>query len=573
MLINAHAHVFNLQTVLSHHAVKIIGQRVRDRGLPEFVVEAVERLLDELVDRPENLDENELLARFVAKIASTNSFKTFVAANLNVLPVEIRILGDGPKQLGVTALRSVLDKLSTALGTTTTGRSSVFDVYETLHIALEADIVSVADHLLSHMGPEDGLVALMMDITAEQEPARDRANFRAQIRGTSEAAVQRPGRIFPFVAVNTQRVDHFDLMRQAIEKLGFVGVKLYPSLGYQVDTEPMHLVFDYCVKTDTPVVMHCTRGGFYASEQSRSFGDPAIWEPILGKRPSLRICFAHCGGEDGLEAASGTVKPGTWTAEIVSLMDRYPNVCMDIAYHTGMMGGGIIETNYFATINALIANPKYENRVLFGTDAWILRLTMADDSFWQYFQKNLTDSVFQQMAGEAPRRFLGLPLSNGTGVRPNIQRYVDFIGEHRNAVGAAPTPWLLTAAGGTFVVKPGIPGWNLSNYAHFYTYSYVLRVMTPGDTNLGFARSADLPLRRLTYWIGGSGTLGFKTRCAGNALKLTAFCKAAGAEYEGEYDDDLAVAQLSTVFENGDTTLARLASAVDAIFRFKSEQI
>lgn len=573
MLINAHAHVFNLQTVLSHQAVKIIGQRVRDRGLPEFVVEAVERLLDELVARPENLDENELLARFVVRIASTNSFKSFVAANLDALPVEIRLLGDGPKKLGTAALRNVLDKLSTALGTTAAGRSSVFDIYETLRIALEADIVTVADHLLGHMGPEDGLVALMMDITAEQEPKRDRANFRAQIRGTSDAAVQRPGRIFPFIAVNSKRADHFDLMRNALEKLGFVGVKLYPSLGYQVDTEPMKQVFDYCVQNDVPIVMHCTRGGFYASQQTQSFGDPAIWEPILKARPTLRICFAHCGGEEGLESAPGTVKPKTWTAEIVKLMELYPNACMDVAYHTGMMSGGVVETNYLATIQALATNPKYQNRILFGTDAWILRLTMADDSFWQYFVAKLPAPVFQQMAGEAPRRFLGLPMADGTGIRPNMQRFVDFIASHRDAVGAEPTPWLRAAAGGTFAVLPSIPGWNPKNHAHFYTYSYALRVMTPADTHLGFPKSADLPLRRLTYWIGGPGSLGFDTRCEGNALKLAAFCKAAGAVYEGEYDDDSAVEQLANVFENRATTLAKLAATVDAMFRFASEDI
>ena len=209
MRINAHAHIFNLQTVLTHEAVRIIAQRVRDRGLPEFVVVGIQRLLDELVDYPENLTEEALLARFVDRITRNDQFRIFQGANFASLPVDIRILGDGPAQLGAQGLRSLLDKLSTFLGNTAGGRSSIFDVFETLRIALESSIVAVADHLLTHMEPDDALVALMMDITAPDEPTRDAENFRRQIKGTSAAALARPGRILPFIAVNTRRTNHF----------------------------------------------------------------------------------------------------------------------------------------------------------------------------------------------------------------------------------------------------------------------------------------------------------------------------------------------------------------------------
>ena len=61
MRINAHAHVFNLQTVLTREAIEIIARRILDRGVPEFVVGAVSRILDRQLDRPEYLVEEELL--------------------------------------------------------------------------------------------------------------------------------------------------------------------------------------------------------------------------------------------------------------------------------------------------------------------------------------------------------------------------------------------------------------------------------------------------------------------------------------------------------------------------------
>ena len=79
MFINAHAHIFTLRTVLSREAIRVITQRLRDRGWHEMIVVAVERLLDDLLDKPENLDERELLARLLGKLrgsrASTTSWR------------------------------------------------------------------------------------------------------------------------------------------------------------------------------------------------------------------------------------------------------------------------------------------------------------------------------------------------------------------------------------------------------------------------------------------------------------------------------------------------------------------
>lgn len=70
MHINVHAHVFTLRTVLSSDAIRVITQRLRDRGVPDLLVDAVEGLLETLLDRPENLDERQILARLLAELLS-----------------------------------------------------------------------------------------------------------------------------------------------------------------------------------------------------------------------------------------------------------------------------------------------------------------------------------------------------------------------------------------------------------------------------------------------------------------------------------------------------------------------
>lgn len=151
---------------------------------------------------------------------------------------------------------------------------SPFDIVQTLRLAMRTTITQVADELLDQMDPNDALVALMMDIYAPDESGRDRDNFIRQIEGTQEAALHRPGRVLPFFAVHPERPGHLALLRDAVESRGFLGVKLYPSLGYRVDSDPLRAVYTYCLEKDLPILLHCGHGGFYRRREYINFCDP-----------------------------------------------------------------------------------------------------------------------------------------------------------------------------------------------------------------------------------------------------------------------------------------------------------
>lgn len=572
MRINAHAHIFNLQTVLTEEAVGIMTGRLERLSLPDFVVEAVRSLLVDQLTRPEFLVEEELLRRFLQAISRSGGFQRLVSG-AGALPVEVRVLGGGVEGLALDTLRGALDRLSTHVDRRDENGSGVFDVFETLRIAMQPEIVDVADRLLADQGPDDVLVALMMDIIGRNESERDRKNFLAQLAGTSEAAVQRPGRILPFVAVNPIRTAHFDIMRRAIEELGFVGVKLYPSLGYEVETPEIESVLDFCIQTDTPVLIHCTRGGFFKSPTTADYCDPVHWRRLLEDRPALRLCFAHFGGWGGL---SGLVpEQKRWADEILELMDQYEHVYADISYHVDMMGGGDAERQYVDALESLLAHDVYGERILFGTDGWLVRLHLPDQSFWQYFEQTLSAESFAKAAEHAPRIFLGLPDRQGAGMRPNIARHVAFLEDRRDRVGAPPAAWVSTVSGAVYTPTRANPRWSPNNRAHVFTYKFfrhVVKQIPSHHHDLGFAGAGKLRLRQMGYWTKEHEDAAlFEQRRVDNAVKLEAYCRTNGAGYEGDYDRDTSIAKLADLFADGDRTLADAAAAVDAIFLFPSE--
>lgn len=569
MRINGHAHIFNLHTVLTPQAVKVIANRVRRLGIPDFVADAVERFLAEQLLRPEYLVEEELLGRFLDCIGRTQGFQRFADGAAN-LPVQVRLLGGGIRSLELSALRAALDRLSSAFDDGASSQSTIADVFETLRLAMQPDIPRVAREIFASMRPDDGLVALMMDITSEETAEDDRETYLAQMKGTVEAAISYPGRVFPFVAVNSRRPDHFALMRRAIEQLGFVGVKLYPSLGAPVDAPVMMHVYDYCIEHDVPILLHSTKTGFFERPDSAEFGDPAKWRAILEERPGLRVCFAHAGGvPQGMLTEAGP-QPGQWPHTIVELMREFDAVYTDLSYHVGQMAHPEGETNYLRWLRGLLSDIKIGDRVIFGTDIWLVRLSLPDSLFWQWFETNLTAKEMALVAERAPAMFLGLPQA-GQPARPNIQRLVAFLSEQRS-VGSEPAHWLKKAAGQSFVVRRVSLDWTPNNHAHLLTHAFFKRYMNAAQKRVAFEEAGALRLRQFSYWDKEhvpEATFHKDVRAV--ALALASLSSGSGGTFEGDYTSTTAVDQLAEVLADGEKSLADAGTTVDAVFRFATE--
>ncbi|HUG41557.1 MAG TPA: amidohydrolase family protein [Longimicrobiales bacterium] len=563
MRINGHAHIFNLQTVLSAEAIAIMVNRLRRIGIPDLVADAVEELLEEQLDHPEYLNERELLARFVRKMTESAAFDAVAG-----LPAEVRVLGGGSTSgLTVRALEAVLNRISEALADVDGVGKRAVDVFQTLRIAMQPDIPRVASKLLSHLGPDDALVALMMDITATPEGERDRLNFRRQIRGTMDAVLAHPGRVLPFIAVNPARSDHFRVMERAIEEQGFLGVKLYPSLGYQLVTDEIRAVLRFCRDRDVPITIHTSAGGFRRDAGSADFCHPRHWAALLEDDDPLRVCFAHCGGWGGF--CGQDPDQVEWADRILAYMEDYPGVYADISYHVDQMRSAALETAYFDALRTLIDGDRGD-RIVFGTDSWLLRLSIDDALYWTYFEHHLGKDRLDRIARDVPAAFLGLPL-DGSPPRENIARHLRFLEAHAAEVGAAPAPWVRDASDATWAVIRRDTSWSLNNWAHRLTYSY-LQDQLPATVPRGdFAEAGPIRLRQLQYFR--QRARGPSARVIeGKALELMHMSARHGQPEPG-HDDASILAALQGVLGDPDLTVAEVGASVDAFYRFAPETV
>lgn len=569
MHIDIHGHIFTLRTVLSSEAIRVITQRLRDRGVRDFLVNAVEGVLEDLLDKPEYLDERALLARLFKHLSGIDSFGAFVAGHGSTPTLNLVFGGSAIDDLPADALRSALDHVSSLIHQEDGPGKSPLDVVETFRIAMRTTITEVADVMLDQMGHDDALVALMMDIHAPGEPARDRESFRRQIAGTSEAALQRPGRVLPFFAVHPARTDHFGLMKNALENRGFVGVKLYPSLGYEVDDPALMKVYEYCIEEDVPVLLHCGHGGFYRQRDFIDYCNPKHWEPVLqGDLEALRVCFAHFGGWESLGKPDG-LNPGKWGHTILKLAREKPNVFTDLAYHTTQMENPADEQHYFAKLAELLDDPHLQRRILFGTDAWLLRLDMTAATYWRRFRDRMSAADFEKIASLAPRAFLGFAEVPGEALKANLQRYVAHMASNREQVGAEPATWLADAVGQAFLAERYRAEWDWSRHAVVCTHQFFHRMMSNVQKHKGFRLHRTLRLGQLDYFRPRDPN--FELICSSEARDFLAFSLQMPGNngFRAGHETNEAVARFTGLLRSGEKTLAEVAASLDSTIEFQ----
>ncbi|HMO49817.1 MAG TPA: amidohydrolase family protein [Kiritimatiellia bacterium] len=279
-------------------------------------------------------------------------------------------------------------------------------------------------------------VHLMMDMEYAYNDHPD-IDFLDQIDRMARLAGQSPVNIIGFVAFETFRPDGLELVRYAIEKKDFRGVKYYPSSGYLPvgNTDrmiPDHLaragltgremdrlnleMFDYCLQYDIPILTHCTPGGMdRIPGKSGHLADPKHWIRFLEEYPrfqKLRLCLAHGGGEAGWLEDVDPSQGMTFFHDVVHMVQRYDRVYTDLSHLGGVMEPA--KAMYFKkALESLIDRyPKLSHRLMYGTDypmpmdgagwkgylpAWMAALTdFPQELQHDFFEGNAT-------------RYLGLP--------------------------------------------------------------------------------------------------------------------------------------------------------------------
>lgn len=241
--------------------------------------------------------------------------------------------------------------------------------------------------------------------TRAQELLRQRSPIADQVEAMSRISALNPGMIAPFVGFDpwrhvddlahnerdgaARRKTALEIVKDAILDKGFVGVKLYPVMGFRpygnaafddadagdqpfpryltsnarlaqyadgfgrkID-EALDELYKFCVENEVPIMAHCTdsKGPFEATFKGQKLrsserSHPRYWRPLLlpgkdgqaPKYPTLRLNLAHM--TFGTGGHGGHAGEASWGAGIKELLENCPNVFGDASYLSDVLSEG-----------------------------------------------------------------------------------------------------------------------------------------------------------------------------------------------------------------------------------------
>jgi predicted TIM-barrel fold metal-dependent hydrolase len=200
----------------------------------------------------------------------------------------------------------------------------------------------------------------------------------------------------------TPEFDPLALAEEALTQHGFLGLKLYPPMGFQatgnaaddakypVDAikalnlpknslgpaldAAMIRAFDFCLRHDAPMLAHANNSVAAGKGYGRR-ADPWFWIRALRDRPGLRICLAHGGGFCWASKAPGLPAGQTsweWAIGRYIRDNTASHLYMDLSYFSEILESGSRTGYITAQLKAWIRDCDPDVRhIIFGTD-WIM---------------------------------------------------------------------------------------------------------------------------------------------------------------------------------------------------------
>lgn len=257
----------------------------------------------------------------------------------------------------------------------------------------------------------------------------------------------------------------------------YQGIKIYPALGYYPFDKRMKPVYDFAVENCIPIITHCTTGAVHFKYRlddaerrhpflgmqlpalkpkgfQTYFTHPLNFECLLNPDilkshwgedttdyTNLKICIGHWGdGSDwhdyldnawretdfrkrnsdwcSLELDNWIINGDkkyrnfSWFTIICDLMRKYPNVYADISYTLN-------DASLLPLLKMILeADKKIRERVLFGTDFYLVSKACSERAFSINVRAALGLELFEQIAVTNAERFLSSRFNvvNGDGI-------------------------------------------------------------------------------------------------------------------------------------------------------------
>lgn len=352
---------------------------------------------------------------------------------------------------------------------------------------LSKEVKAIASEMVDTYKGTDLFVPLMIDYEYWFKNTQDYP-LSCQIDYIYEYIVKPyEGRIHPFVPFDPARElayregmhnpdgepekhGSLNLVRDAIENRGFIGVKLYNAMGYKpfnndtvdiqreriaVRNEKMQYVFegrsfdevlaelyDYCIENEVPITTHC---GMYGIESypdaSFDFGKAVYWREVLNQDAykNLHLNLAHF----GWYTPQGYHGDISWVRDICEMLSDYDYLFTDVSCHRVISDANNLKfKSHYKEICCDF--PVVKKRLLYGSDWHVLKRVKYFRAFKERYLEVLknedlfSDAEIDDFLGWNALNFLGL-LPNGKN-RARLEKFY-------NDEGIKPPEWFRATSG------------------------------------------------------------------------------------------------------------------------------
>ena len=250
------------------------------------------------------------------------------------------------------------------------------------------------------------------------------------------------------------KVSSLATARSALMDHGFIGIKLYPPMGFRpTDNQPpypdrtvkslgfepsgeldaaLRDLYKLCVEADAPILAHGYASNGSGPDYAKR-GDPAYWIPVFKEFPKLRVCLAHFGRFSARSAGQEEMPlpNGSWEWRLGEFIRENPgqNVVADISYFSEVLSASSKERDLLAKSfkDWLVQFDSGCDHIMYGSD-WIMlgkeagydRYIKSVNAFLRTdcgLSSDICDKIFRRNA----LRFL--PLERGSLGRERLLAY------------------------------------------------------------------------------------------------------------------------------------------------------
>lgn len=293
-------------------------------------------------------------------------------------------------------------------------------------------------------GPVDAFAVATVDFDASLQPSVKSTTIANQTRLMEAISILTNGRVLPFIGYDPRRDiksngGALQDVKDAVEKYGHFGVKLYPPMGFaafgnknstldctwpandsdygdKVDARLGEL-YTWASSRGVPILAHSNTSSGITRDCEKNGGEKD-WGAALSAFNNLRVCAGHFGGLP--KSNNGLTNRMNGFIDLMKKSEAR-NFYADLAYLPGLFENGSASGAALAArLNEPAAAGKVSDHLVYGSDWYMISQDPAANGYAReavsYLRRVGGDPLVSAVMGVNPARLLGL--AGGPTIQP-----------------------------------------------------------------------------------------------------------------------------------------------------------